>query len=188
MIIIPNRPATMALCQKWSAAVKFMIKKYSGSATVWVIIFIIAIVGALVLIKRNNNRRFVNQTNRQVALACTTDQATTFHIHPNLKILINGQEQVIPSSVGNSPTCLKALHMHDNSGKIHTEAPTKRDFTLGDFFAVWNKNFNRQQILDYSADSQHKITETINGVAIEDYENTILRDNDQIVISYEAVK
>lgn len=126
-----------------------------------------------------------NKTNREIALSCTLDMYTQFHIHPDLKIIINGQNQVIPANVGIIGNCLHPIHTHDDTGKIHVESPVKRDFTLADFFAVWNKPFSKNQVLDYKADSQHIIKETIDGKEVQDYENTILQDKQQIVISYE---
>lgn len=128
------------------------------------------------------------KTNREVALRCTTDMATQFHIHPVLKIIINGQEQEIPANIGIEVTCMKALHTHDTTGIIHVEAPVKRDFTLADFFAIWGKSFTKDQILDSKVDDNHSIKETVNGQEVQDYENTVLRDKDKIVISYEEKK
>ena len=133
-------------------------------------------------------RPTIPRTNRDVALACTTDMATQFHIHPHLEILINGEREEIPANIGVRPICMNALHTHDTSGTIHVESPEQRDFTLADLFAVWDKPFNQNQILDHKTDSQHAIKETVNGKEVFDYENTILNDGDQIVITYEEIK
>jgi len=125
------------------------------------------------------------KTNREVAMTCTTDMATEFHIHPNLEIIINGQKQEIPTDIGIVDGCMNALHTHDNTGVIHVESPEKRDFQLSDFFAVWNKTYSKDQILDYKVDDTHTIRQTINGKETQDFENTVLYDEDQIVISYE---
>ena len=111
--------------------------------------------------------------------------ATEFHIHPNLEIIINGQKQEIPTDIGIVDGCMNALHTHDNTGVIHVESPEKRDFQLSDFFAVWNKTYSKDQILDYKVDDTHTIRQTINGKETQDFENTVLYDEDQIVISYE---
>ncbi len=124
-------------------------------------------------------------SNREVALICTTDMATQFHIHPNLKIVINESVQEIPANIGVNATCMNPLHTHDASGILHIESPEKRDFSLGDFFAVWGQPFSKDQILDYKIDAEHQILVTVNGASVDSYENTILRDHDQIVITYE---
>ncbi len=128
------------------------------------------------------------QTTRALAFSCTTDTLTTFHIHPHLVITINGQDQQIPAGIGNSITCLHPIHTHDTSGMIHVESPSPRDFTLADFFAVWGKTFNHNQILNSVADASHTITMTVNGVPSQDFEDLVLRDKDQIVIAYGPTK
>lgn len=166
-----------------------MSKKYhKSSSAIWWIIGVIAVAVVLLIVGSSSKSHTSSKTNREVALTCTTDMATQFHIHPNLEIIINGQKQEIPANIGIGLTCMNAIHTHDNSGVIHIESPEKRDFTLSDFFAVWNKTFTSSQILDSKVDEHHVIRETVNGQQVQDYENTVLRDKDQIVISYEEKK
>lgn len=124
-------------------------------------------------------------TNREVALLCTTDMATEFHIHPNLTIIINGQKQEIPPNIGINVTCMNSIHTHEGGGVIHVESPIQRDFTLSDFFAVWDKPFDSQNILSFQTDDAHTIVVSVNGEIVDTFENTILRDKDDIVISYQ---
>ena len=128
------------------------------------------------------------KTNREVAMACTSDMATKFHIHPNLKIVINGTPQTIPAEVGITAGCMHPIHTHDTAGTLHVESPEPRDFTLADFFAIWGKPFSKDQILSNKVDTHHIIRETVNEKEVTDFENTVLRDNDAIVISYEEKK
>lgn len=160
----------------------------SSSTAYWIIGVIIAITFLIIgfLAFRGSTPGISSKTNRQVALTCTTHMATQFHIHPVLKIVINGQNQELPAHIGIRPNCMNSIHTHDNSGTLHVEAPEKRDFTLSDFFAVWNKTFTRDQILDYKVDDTHIIKVTVNGTTVETYEKTVLVDKDQIVISYET--
>ncbi len=127
-------------------------------------------------------------TTRQIALTCTTDMATQFHIHPNVQIMVNGKQQVIPANLGIGATCMTSIHTHDTTGKIHIESPEKRDFTLGDFFAVWKQSFSITQLLGNTADATHRIKVTVNGKEVSTYENTVMNDGDNIVISYEPIK
>mgnify|MGYP001565829406 CR=1 FL=1 len=165
-----------------------MSKSYrKSSSTTWWIIGAVAVALSLLVIGGSKNSTS-GKTNREVALSCTTDMATKFHIHPHLEIVVNGKKQEIPANIGVKLTCMNALHTHDNSGTVHVEAPEKRDFTLSDFFAVWNKTYNKDQILDYKVDDRRVIRQTVNGEELQDYENTALRDGDQIVIFYEGRK
>ena len=156
------------------------------TATLWWILgFAILVVGLFAWSNAAAKHKNSSQTNREVALTCTTDMATQFHIHPILKIIANGREQTVPANLGILPSCMKSLHTHDTSGVIHVEAPEKRDFTLADFFAVWKQPFSKDEVLSYKVDATHKIRVSVNGAEVRTYENTILRDRDQIVITYE---
>lgn len=108
------------------------------------------------------------------------------HIHPKLRIVIDGKEERIPANVGVVGTCVRPLHTHDGSGEIHVESNVVRDFTLGEFFAVWGKTFSKDQILDAKADDKYRVVMTASGKENSDYERLILRDNDAIEIRYEA--
>src|SRR5262249_43759878 len=71
------------------------------------------------------------------------------HIHPKLTIIINGQQQVIPASIGltypsgssnpnSSFTAATPIHTHDTSGYLHVESTQVYTFRLSDFFDVWS--------------------------------------------------
>ena len=128
-----------------------------------------------------------NKTNREVALTCTTDMATEFHIHPILEIMANGEKQIVPADIGIQAGCMNALHTHDMVGTIHVESPEKRDFTLADFFAVWEQSFSREEVLGYGVDATHRIRVIVDGIEVDTFENTILKDGERIVISYEPI-
>lgn len=130
----------------------------------------------------NIKKSVEEQTSREVALNCTSDMFTKFHIHPELRIFIKGEEIKIPSNIGIKPNCMNAIHTHDDMPVIHVESPVVKDFTLGDFFAVWDKSFNSMQILDFVATEEGQIRVTVNGQTSDSYENIILRDGDKIVI------
>ena len=153
----------------------------------WVLGTITLVVFSVIILLSFINSPSV-KTNRELALTCTTDMATQFHIHPHLEIIINGVKQEIPANIGVTPKCMNSLHTHDNTGVLHVESPEQRDFTLADFFAVWDKTFSKDQIFDHKIEDTHIIKETINGTEVQDYENTILRDKDEIIISYEEKK
>lgn len=125
-----------------------------------------------------------SRSTRDIALSCTLDMYTQFHIHPHLRIIVNGAEAAVPANIGVSVACLHPVHTHDTTGTIHVESPERRDFTLADFFAVWDKPFSKDQILDSKADATHEIIMTVNGKSNERFENLVLSDKDEIVIEY----
>lgn len=164
------------------------MKKIQLGVGFWIIVISFTLVGLILWgvlsSEKKNNDISLEKTSREVALTCTTDMATQFHIHSELKIFINGKEEIIPSNIGVTPECMNSIHTHDAIGTLHVEAPVKKDFALGDFFAVWKKEFNRNQILDSKVDSTSLIEVTVNGKEVDTYENTLLNDGDKIIINY----
>lgn len=115
---------------------------------------------------------------------CINHTGASMHIHPELRIVINGEKQDVPANVGVSPACMRPLHTHDDTGRLHVEFPQPRNFTLGEFFKVWDKPFLAAQIFDYIADDTRTLTMTVNGVSNNEFENLVLKDRDQIEIRY----
>jgi len=113
------------------------------------------------------------------------NHAGGYHIHPSLRIVINDEEQDIAVNVGVSPGCMRPLHTHDKTGKLHVEFPKPRDFVLADFFNVWDRVFSSEQIFKNIVDDTHSIKITVNGKESDKYENLILKDGDDIEIIYE---
>ena len=134
-------------------------------------------------VKEAQQRRQERMSSREAALLCTTDMATQYHIHPELQILINGVENPISGNIGIKPSCMTSIHTHEGGGLIHVESPVQKEFTLGDFFAVWQKDFSKDKILDTAVTPTTEIVVTVNGERVDTYEQTILRDKDKIVIS-----
>lgn len=110
--------------------------------------------------------------------------ALGMHIHPELEIYNEDQKVTIPSNVGISSSCMKALHTHDDTGKIHIEYPEKYDFTLGDFFANWGQTLSKDQVMDMKADDTHTITMTVDGNQSDAFDKLTLKDHQKIVIRY----
>ncbi len=127
------------------------------------------------------------RTNREIALTCDPEMAQGFHVHPVLEIVVNGEKVEVPANIGVGPTCMTVLHTHTPDGVIHVESPEKRDFTLADFFAVWEQPFSKDEILTYKANADHRIRITVDGIEVDTFENTVLRDGERIVISYEPL-
>jgi len=80
-------------------------------------------------------------------IGCNSMEQFAMHIHAHIDIIINGAYFLVPSQIGIPSNCFYWLHTHDESGKIHIEAPMLRDFTLGQFFDIWNKKLSNDQYL-----------------------------------------
>ena len=96
------------------------------------------------------------------SISCDALESTIVHIHVHLAIFIGGDEQEIPFGIGigqpwevadngDGPFvldggCFYWLHTHTNDGVIHIESPVRRQFTLGDFFAIWQVPLSPDQV------------------------------------------
>lgn len=84
---------------------------------------------------------------------CLAQEALALHVHPYLRIVIDGRPVTVPAAIGiRDPqyqeglavagACFEPLHTHDASGIIHIEGPDPNQrYTLGDFFAVWRATY-----------------------------------------------
>lgn len=107
------------------------------------------------------------------------------HIHADLSIIIDGEKQNIPGNMGVGNNLMRPVHTHDGTGHLHIEAPCQRDLTLGDFFDIWGKEFNENQIFDKTTENG-KLTMMVDGKENTEFRNLILRDNQKIVIEYNS--
>lgn len=148
--------------------------------TVGVIIVIILAAIPFILLKTKTN------ADGPITQQCVRHGPKGIHIHPILEISIDGVQQEIPKDIGIiSSFCMRPLHTHDAAGIIHVESKIVHDFTLGDFFTIWDKTFNSSCIFDYCTDKGN-LTMDVNGVKNENYEKLILRDQDKIRIDYKT--
>lgn len=65
------------------------------------------------------------------------------HIHPELRIFVDGVEEKIPANTGLGLQH-RVLHTHEEDGVVHVESQDTREYTLGDFMGVWGKSLERQ--------------------------------------------
>jgi len=116
---------------------------------------------------------------------CLDTHDVAMHFHPYLTIIIDGDEFAIPQNTGiYTQTCPEGMHMthtHDSTGKIHVEGHNVVDVPLEVFFDVWGKHFDETGIFDYRDGS---IEMTVDGVISDEYQNLILADGQNIVITY----
>lgn len=62
----------------------------------------------------------------------------------------NSQQIIIPANIGFSASCARPLHTHDTSGTVHIETNIDRNYTMADFFLIWNKVLNSSGIFAYN--------------------------------------
>jgi len=120
-------------------------------------------------------------------IGCNPMEQAVFHIHAHLDIIINGVYFLVPSQIGIPSNCFYWLHTHDESGIIHIEAPMHQDFTLGQFFDIWNKKLSNDHIFNYVANANNPLNVYINGTKVPDgtnYRDIKLHAHDEIAIVY----
>jgi len=125
---------------------------------------------------------------------CNSFEQLLFHIHAHLDIIINGHYFLVPAQIGITNTCFYWLHTHDISGIVHIESPVNRNFTLGQFFDIWNKKFsndqirfNNTQIFNYLATGNSPLNVYVNGTKVPNgvnYRDIKLHAHDEIAIVY----
>jgi hypothetical protein len=107
------------------------------------------------------------------------------HFHPYLTIIVDDEEIPIPSNTGIDtticPSAMHVTHTHDDSGKLHVEHTEVVDVPLEVFFDVWGVHFDETGIFDYrDGDIEMKV----DGEISNDYQNHLLEDAQQIIITY----
>ena len=126
-------------------------------------------------------------------IQCNPSEKFVLHNHVHIDIFINGQRYIVPSQVGILPErCIYWLHTHDDSGIIHIESPVVKNYTLGQFFDIWNKKFNNSQIFDNVANGKNNnnnatLSIYTNGQKVStgaNYRDVKLDKHDQIAIVY----
>ena len=121
------------------------------------------------------------------------------HIHPTIKIIIEGKSVTTPQNIGINAALYKShdldaygmkdprmspLHTHDSLGVIHVESTRVRTFTLGEFFDVWGVTFTDSCIMDKCNDGIKTVKMFVDGQPSTEFRDHALRDGEQISVEY----
>jgi hypothetical protein len=94
-------------------------------------------------------------------IQCGSTEQLAYHIHAHLAVFVNGQEYALPGGIGipgsaieqssEGPVaaggkCIYWLHTHAPDGIIHVESPTRRIYTLGNFFDEWHQPLSADRV------------------------------------------
>jgi hypothetical protein len=105
---------------------------------------------------------------------CAPLEQLAYHIHAHLQVFVNGQPRSLPAAIGllspvsqqtaygpfyGAQRCYYWLHTHTTDGIIHIESPTKRIYTLGNFFDEWSQPLTGSQV----GPATGKLTAFLNG-------------------------
>lgn len=91
------------------------------------------------------------------------------HYHPELRILINGDQVPVAANIGVDPGsgAMSAVHTHASDGTIHVEAGTAGEkFTLGQVFTEWGVALSRTQVGGVRAEAGQEVAVTSNGTPV----------------------
>ncbi len=157
----------------------FKQKKKIRNWIIFILIFGLIVVGIYYLIKKDTD--IDNSLNSEVP-------KSAIHWHPHLTIRINGKEETIPANIGIGRVHYP-MHTHDTDGVIHMEnnRPAKKTVTLGYFFEVWGKTFNKACIFDYCT-NKGTLKMYINSKENFEFEDYFMHDKDEILIEYNSTK
>jgi hypothetical protein len=115
---------------------------FAVSAFVFVGILIaagqLAFIGLLVQGNQSGARAASGATG-STRIECSPVESLDTHYHVALRIHQAGGVDVLPAYTGIGTTCLYWIHVHDNSGIVHIEAPAAYQdhvFVLADVFGV----------------------------------------------------
>jgi hypothetical protein len=98
-------------------------------------------------------------------IRCERMEGTVLHTHQHLAIFDHGKPVQIPEDVGRPlfVGCFYWIHTHTPDGIIHVESPVARNFTLGDFFAIWGEPLTSTQVAEAKVRKGERITVWVNG-------------------------
>ncbi len=161
----------------------FLIHLYlMAKRDLYIIIGIIVVaIGLMIMGKMAGKGKVGMWPNTQIACLQNGHENLAIHIHPTLKITVNGVGEEVPANIGLTPTCMAEIHTHDGTGTIHIESADKgkaSNFTLKDFFAVYGKPLEREGYV---------VTAMVAGKPVSDLAMIPLRDHEAIDLAYVSV-
>ena len=118
------------------------------------------------------------------------------HNHVSLNVTIDGKPIIVPANIGITQTGIFAdpllfadhtldkfgmqgmspLHTHDYSGTIHIESNAVRNYTLGEFLAIW-KGLNTDGKI---------VIASVDGKPVSDFRNIPLNDKAKIILDIKS--
>ena len=130
-----------------------------------------------------------------VAAQIISANTVRLRLRTQLSILIEGAPFTVPSNIGIDRTLWKdhsldqygvggksPLLTTDNSGAIHVESNTLRNFTLHDFLRVWGESIDYSQVVGNSVQPGKSACILVNGEVIPAVQDVILADQQKIAL------
>lgn len=128
-------------------------------------------------------------TGGSLPFPCADQTGYQLHVHPYLRIVVDGQEVPIPTNIGIQANCFEPIVTRDTSGILHIETNVVRDYTLGDFFRIWQASsfpraivngqsfpvsYSATELMGHKVDAGHVVRLTVDGQPSSDGPGLIL--------------
>jgi hypothetical protein len=120
-----------------------------------------------------------------LALNLAEHKNLALHIHPQIILTFNKENLAIPAGIGISPNGMRVIHTHEPDGNLHIESPFPYQFSLGDFFTIWEKRLTAECVFQYCTNDSHILRFYVNGEETTLGPDIPLYDLDKIEIVYE---
>jgi len=121
------------------------------------------------------------------APASEFESTTGLHYHSHLIIIIDGEEQTLPSGLGLSGPTESPLHIHEADNIVHMEFTTavkKEEIRLQRLFDLWNKEWTATSFMGFPLDGNHTLTMKVNGTPSTEYGSLLMQDKQEITLEY----
>lgn len=122
-----------------------------------------------------------------IGLSALGTEGQVLHLHQHLEIFVDGRSMKVPTDIGipQDGSFISPVHTHTPDGIIHVESPTRRDFTLGEFFDVWGVTLTQTCIGGYCNSGDATLVAYVNGHKVTgDPGLIVLGSHDEIVLIY----
>ncbi len=161
--------------------------RLAGSAGVLLAVFLVVVYAPLPLLA---------PTDDETEETVENPPGIVLHWHVSLNITIQGERRVVPARIGlgsglwadhsldafGQPGAAP-LHTHTARGRIHIESTVVRNYTLGEFFAIWGQPIEPERLLDFVAGPGEQVTMTVKGTEAPVDPGLILVDGMSIGLS-----
>jgi hypothetical protein len=119
-----------------------------------------------IFFNKGSDSRLAPGTAGATSIQCSPYESLATHYHVALLIHRNGGIDVLPAQTGINAFCIYWIHVHDNSGIVHVEAPAAyqdHTFVLADAFAVAKQRLDAHH-LGSASFANDTVSVYVNGV------------------------
>ena len=114
------------------------------------------------------------------------------HIHPVVRVVVNGEPIPIPDDIGTAADgrSHSPIHRHPGDEVLHAEGVEDGRFTLGQFMQVWGVELSRHRLGPYRAQGDRRVTVLAKWKGakrfqqVNDFAGLELGDGDEVYIVY----